>query len=246
MDCILTSIISPLLSLCGGLRTNSLESLILDNKGHTALDVSFFAHSHLSKLRHLELFCCTIPSWDHLTSQTTLLTTLKLFLQGVSPALTMPQLLSMLVSNPHLEKLEIYPVPNSNSDDDGFRSVPLQHLEELRLDGDTGQVFGLLSRLEHPEEMTAVTFNISHCVIADVLQMIGPYMDNHLRRRGRSQNGLGLCLSSSSFISFALGDGVGLYPSASEFLRMTSFLSLCTQWAPGLNPPRDIPRLWTD
>ena len=131
-----------------------------------------------------------------------------------------------LVSNPHLEKLEIYPVPNSNSDGDGFRSVPLQHLEELRLDGDTGQVFGLLSRLEHPEEMTTVTLNISHCVIAEVLQTIGPYMGDHLRRRGRSQNGLGLCLSSSGFIAFKLDDGVGLYPSASVFPRMTSFPSL--------------------
>ena len=103
--CILTSVISPLFSPCGGLRTNSLESLILDNEDHTVLDISFFAHSHLPKLRHLELICCTILSWDHLTSQTTLLTTLKLFLQGVSPSLTMPQLFSVLWRPLQLEKL---------------------------------------------------------------------------------------------------------------------------------------------
>ena len=228
MSSLLTSIISPLLSPRGGLRTNSLESLILYNEDDTPLDISFLAHSHLSRLRHLELAGCTVSSLEHLTSQSALLTTLKLFLD-TSPSPTMSQLLSMLACTPRLQNLALNPqaIPNGNGDSDGSYSVlPLLHLEELRLDGDPRQVFGLLHQLELPPKMGMLTLNVSHCVAADVPQTIGPYLRDHLRCRGKSRNGLGISLSSDSYITFNVGDAARLRPSTVLRSQMNSFASI--------------------
>lgn len=153
-DHLTTSVISPLLSPRGGLRTNNLESLILRSEDPIPVDVSFLAHSHLPKLRHLELDNWTVSSWDHLASQGKLLTTLALLRADFVPRPTMPQILSMLASNLHLRTLVLEPdtIPN---DDDGlsFR-MPLYHLEDLQLKGDVGQVVALLRRIEHPQEWT--------------------------------------------------------------------------------------------
>ncbi|KAF9653313.1 hypothetical protein BDM02DRAFT_3107899 [Thelephora ganbajun] len=227
MHCLLTSIIFPLLSSRGGLRTNSLESFILCNEDQTPLDVSFFAHSCLPKLRRLKLAGCIISSWDHLTPRTTLLTTLELFFDDVSPYPTMPQLLSILASNPHLQKLTLNPRAIPNDGGGGSSShVPLRHLQELRLEGGVEQVFGLLRRLEHPEKMGMLTLDLLYCSVADISQTIGPYLRNYLWCRGRSRNGLGLCLSSSSYITFSVGDATRLHPSTLISSRMTSFVSL--------------------
>jgi len=224
MSWLLTSIISPLLSPHGGLRTNNLESLVLYSEDHTPLDVSFFAHSHLSKLRHLELTGCTVSSLEHLTSQSTLLTTLELF-SDISPSPTIHQLLSMLASTPRLQKLTLnaQAIPNG---DGSCSVVPLPHLEELRLDGGPRQVFGLLRRLELPPKMGIVTLNVSHCVAADVSQTIGPYLQDHLRCRGRSRNGLGISLSSGSYIALNIGDAAKLRPPTTPSSRMNSFVSI--------------------
>ena len=231
MHCHLTSIISPLLSPCGGLRTNSLESLILWSEDETPLDVSFFAHSRLSKLQHLELSNCTVSSWDHLTSQTTLLTILHLFFNDASPMPTMPQLLSILAHNPNLQKLELnaQAIPKEDEDDeddDRSRQVPLRHLEELQLTGDLEQVFGLLRRLEYPQKMVNLSISLSHCVVADISQTIGPYLRDYLRRRGRSRNGLGLFTSSSNCIVFNVGDPGRIRPMVLEAARMASFVTI--------------------
>lgn len=164
-------------------------SLILDNEGEPPLDVAFFAHSHLSKLRHLELSGCSILSWDRLASQTTLLTSLVIFLPDDSLAPTMPQLLLIPASNPYLRKLKLNPqaIPESDDDGDGSSRVLLHHLEELRLDGDAaGEVFGPLRRLDHPKRVDIV-LNLSHCVVPDISQTIAPSLRDYLRRRGRSR-----------------------------------------------------------
>ena len=218
----LTSIITSLTSPSGGLRTNSLESLILSNEDSETVDVSFFAHSRLLKLRHLELVGCTIPSWDHLTSQTTLLATLKLFCDNASPTPTTPQLLSILASNPHLQNLELTARAIPDDGDGLSYQVPLHQLEELRLDGSVGQVFGLLRRLEYPKNMDDLSLNLSRCAIGDISQTIGPYIRDYLRRRGKSPNGLGLSLSFCGFILFRAGDASRPCPSQSG--RMAPFL----------------------
>lgn len=127
---LLISIISPLTSPGGGLLTNGLESLMLSNQDEVPLDVSFFARSRLSELRHLELSGCKISSWDHLASQTTHLTALRLFSDRVSPRSTILQLLSILASDPHLQDLALnaHTVPNDDGGGSSYQ-VPLRHLE---------------------------------------------------------------------------------------------------------------------
>jgi len=226
---LLASIISPLTSPRGELRTKSLESFIVRSEDNPTDVSDFFARSRLPKVRYLELVNCTISSWDHLTSQTTLLTTLKLSSNNASPTPTMPQLLSMLASNPHLQELKLNARAIPNDDGDGASyQVSLRHLEELRLDGDVGQVFRLLRRLECPQKMGKLSISLSHCMVADISHTIGPYLRDHLRRRGRSQNGLGLSLSHCGFglITFHVGDVGEFHPSTSESARMVSFLSI--------------------
>ena len=237
MHCLLTSIISPLLSSSGGLRTDSLESLILCSEDGTPLDVSFFAHSRLSKLRHFELSNCTVSSWDHLTSQTTLLTTLHLFFSAASPTPSMPQLLLVLSHNPNLQRLDLNTRAIPDDDDGQSYQVPLCHLEELQLNGDVGQVFGLLRRLEYPQKMDKLWLSLSHCVVADISQTVGPYLRDYLGRRGRSRNGLGVFISSSSCIVFRVGDPGRSHPKTLESARMASFVSI-TVWID--QAPRDV------
>jgi len=233
---LLTSVIDPLLSPYGGLRTNSLESLILDNEDFEGIvDASFVVCSHLSKLRCLKLVGCKISSWDYVMPQTTLLTTLKLTLDDTSPAPAMHQLLSMLGSNPHLQKLELNSpaIPENGDDDDGGGGggrgpyqVQLHHLEQLRLGGVVGRVLELLRRLEHPRKLRELFVGLSHCAVTDISQRIGPYLQDYLQRRGRSRDGLGLWFSSKSDIALHVGDAGSFYPSTSLSARMTSFVSI--------------------
>jgi len=226
---LLASIISPLLSSCGGLRISNLESLILRADCERPLDVSFFAHSHLPKLQYLEFFNWTISSWDHLASQHALLTTLALSPHDAAPTPTMPQLLSILTSTPHLQTL----VLNARAlpDDDGgepFSQVPLRHLEELRLEGrgTVRQIFEFLRRLDHPNKMGKLWIELSGFVADDIPQTIGPYLRDYVRRRGRSPNGLGVSLSICGFITFGAGDVGELHPSTSRLERMATFFFL--------------------
>lgn len=228
MHDLLTSVISPLLSPSGGLRTNSLVSLILDNEGEPPLDVAFFAHSHLSKLRRLELSGCSILSWDRLASQTTLLTSLVIFLPDDSLAPTMPQLLLILASNPYLRKLKLNPqaIPESDDDGDGSGRVLLHHLEELRLDGDAaGGSLRAVTSLRASQKVDIV-LNLSHCVVPDISQTIAPYLRDYLRRRGRSRRGLGLSLSCGGYITFIVGNASRMNPSTSISSRMVPFMSI--------------------
>ena len=248
MSCLLTSIISPLLSPGGGLKTNSLESLILGNEDNTPLDISFLAHSHLLRLRHLELVGCSAPSFEHLTSQATVLTTLQLFLDDSLPTPTMPQLLSFLASSPRLQNLTLNPHAIPNGGDDGDQShlvLPLPHMKKLRLDGDPRQVFGLLRLLEHPQKMDMLTLNLSHCVAVEVSRTIGPHLQGFLQSRGRSPNGLGLSLTTSSYITLNVGDAVRLQHSTSVLSQMNSFASI-TIGVDGALPEDALDRLTLD
>ena len=246
---LLSPIISPLLSQGGGLQTNRLESLILCNEDHTPLDVSFLAHSHLSKLRRLDLAGCTTRSWEHFASQIALLTTLVLFFDESTPTPTMPQLLSILASNPGLQILTLNSraIPDGNGDGgDSVHSVlQLHRLEGLRLDGDLRQVYGLLRRLELPKKMDELTLDVSHCVAADISQTIGSHLRGYLRCRGKPPNGLGIALSVGlNHITFKIGDVDRLRPSTS-LSGMNSFASI-TLGIGGALPDDDLDRLTLD
>jgi len=232
------SIISPLLSPCGGLRISNLESLILRPDCGRPLDVSFFAHSYLPKLQNLELVCWTISSWDHLALRPTLLTTLALSPHKTAPTPTTRQLLSILASTPHLQILVLN--ENALPDDDSdapFRQVPLHHLEEVHLEGcvDVRRGFGFLRRLDHPNRMDKLCMELSNFVAEDIPQTIGPYLRDYVRRRGESPNGLGISLSTYGIIVLGAGDVGKLHPSTSQSERMTTFLHL-TIWGQAAFP----------
>ena len=225
----LSSIISPLIVAREGARANSVESFILFNDDDTPVDTSdFFAHYYFPKLRHLELKNCRIASWDLLMSRTTVLTTLVLRLGYPSPPPTTSQLLSILASNPTLQKLSLS--KSAIPDDGGGKSpfqVPLHHLKKLKLAGGLRHVIGLLHRLDHPANMDKLNITICDCVIVDISQTIGPYLRDYVRRRGRSQNQLGLSVSKSGqHITLCAGDIGAIDPSSSVWGQVATFVKI--------------------
>ena len=191
---LLSSIISSLTTACKGVRSNSVESLILVQEFEGPLDISdFFANCRFPKLQHLRLSGCSITSWGLLTSRTTVLTTLSLHFYDSPPTPTTSQVLSILTSNPTLRKLSLseYAIPDDGGGESSLR-VPLHHLKELELDGGLQHVFRLLHRLDHPAKMDHLKITLSDCAVTDIPQTIGPYLRDHFRRRGRSRDGLGL------------------------------------------------------
>ena len=189
---LLSSIIAPLASSCEELRPNGIKSLILRNQGDGPVDISnFFAHYRFPKLRHLSLSNCAISSWDHLGSRTFVLTTLNLHFTYPSPIPTTSQILSILASNPALRKVALdgRAAPGDGGDKTSFR-VQLPHLKDLKLVGRLRHAVGLLYQLDHPRDMDVLSLTLYDADIADISQIIGPYLRDHLQRRDRPRNGL--------------------------------------------------------
>ena len=154
---ILCSILDSLTSNREEPRSSDIESFVLRNESDRPVCISkFFACYRFPKLRRLDLFDCAISSWDHLTSRTSVLTTLVLDVDRPShinytssPTPTTCQLLSILASNPTLRKVGL--VNRAIPDDGGGESsvrVQLHHLKELRLEGGLRDVIRLLDQLE--------------------------------------------------------------------------------------------------
>ena len=209
---LLSSIISSLTTVCEGVRSNSVESLILSSSDDEPVDISeFFARYRFPKLQYLRLDSCRITSWDLLTSRTTVLATLSLHFHNSSPTPTTSQLLSILTSNPTLRKLELsgHAIPNDGGGEPPLR-VLLHHLKEVRLDGGLQHVLGLLHRLDHPEKMDRLDITLSECASTDIPKTIGPYLRDHFRRRGRSRDGVGLRVSQfENTVVLYVGDMCG-------------------------------------
>ena len=234
---LLSSIISSLTAKCEGTRTNSVESVVLRTWGGTPIGVSdFFAHYRFPKLRCLDLKKCTIP-WDHLASRTGALTVLRLgFIRSSTP--TTSQLLSILASNPLLQKITLdeSAIPLGDGDTTSVR-VPLHNLKELELVGNPRNAIKFLHRLDYPRRMDDLTLTLGDCSVMEISQVIGPCLRDHLRGRGESQHGLGLFISSSlGFASFSpalvlhVGDVHGINPL---LRRMGTFMKIEV----GLNEP---------
>jgi hypothetical protein len=228
---LLRSIISPLTATSepDGVRPSRLESLILwDESIDTSVDVSdFFAHYRFPTLQRLELVNCTISSWDLITSRTSILTTLELCLSHPSPSPTTAQLLSILGSNPTLQKvrLEGYSVP-TDSDGGSSLRIPLHHLKELDLSGVLQDVIGLLRRLDHAENMD-LALDLRDAVVGDISQVLRPYLRDYLQQRSKSHNGLGLYVSWGDHeINFHADGGGRLNRSTLEPERMTPFMTI--------------------
>jgi len=211
---LLDAILSSLAAHCDGLRTNSLESFVLWNQGGTPADVSdFFAHYRFPKLRRLALSNCTISSWDHLTSRTTLLTTLQLTLDKIPPP-TASQLFSMLTSNPQLEELTLAEgvIPVDDNVAPSFR-VPFRRLKRFALAGNLSHLFRLLRQLECPERMDYLSIVAHDCTAPDIPRTIGPYLQDYIGRRGKSRKGLDIFLTYDTGITLHASD-VGESPSS--------------------------------
>jgi len=215
---LMRSILDSLTPVCEGLRPNSIESFILRNLNKVSIDVSdFFAHYRFPKLQRLDLSNCSISSWDHIISRTSILTTLKLDVNYPSPTSTTSQLLSLLSSNPALRRLALLrrAVPDDGGGEPSVR-VQLRHLKELRLDGGSRHVSNLLNQLDHPRNMDLLSLTLHGCDDVDASRVVGPYLWDYLRRRDRTQNGLDFSASSgyrtfrASHIKLRVGDAGGI------------------------------------
>ena len=231
---LLESIISPLTTDSEELQSSSVESFILQNGGSGGLvDISdFFANHRFPRLQRLEFYNCTISSWNLLTSRVTTLTILDLDLFTIEPTPTTSQVLSILVSNPTLRKVTLS-MEVTHADDDGRNPpprAPLYQLKELKLDGYPQGIFGLLDRLELPKRMGILDITLDECAVEDISQIIGPYIRDYLRRRGRSQLGLGLSISSEPDIELQAGDVDGIDFSVPAPARMNTFLDITIEF----------------
>ena len=188
----LGSITTPLTSNSEELRSDSIESFVLRDESDMSVDVSaFFAHYRFPKLRRLDLTGCAVSSRDGLTSRTCALTTLKLDLCFPSFTPTTSELLSILASNPALQKVALH--RRGVPDDGGGKSssrVQLRHLKGLELVGELQHIIGLLHYLDLPRNLEELDLSLDDCDTTDISLVIGSYLRDLLQRRDRPQNGL--------------------------------------------------------
>jgi hypothetical protein len=196
---LLTTIISSLIPEGGDVRSSSIESIVLSNT-----DVSdLFARYRFPKLHNLHLSVRSkISSWDHLKSTTMALTNISLNFSSITP--TTSQVLSLLASNPNLRSLTLSgPPTNDDGGDCPRHQLPLRHLKRVSLTGAFRHVFPFLLRLAFPERMDHGDFFLHQCTLQEVLEVIGPYIRDYLRRDVRFRDRLGMYVSSTSrYISF--------------------------------------------
>jgi len=238
---LLSSIISPLIASCKGIRSSSVESVVVNGSNwDPPVDISdFFAHYRFPKLKRLELIDCAISSWDLMTSRTSVLKTLDLYFDEPSSAPTTTQLLSILASSPTLQKVRLArrAVPDDGGDGSHFR-VSLHHLKTLNLSGDPRNVVGFLHRLDHVGSVD-LTLTLCNCAVGDISPLLGPYLRDYLQHRGRVHSGLGLCVSRhDSYIRFCAGDAGRIRPHALGSEQMASFLVIMI--CPNPSPPKDL------
>jgi len=235
---LINSILHPLAANCKGIQSNGIESLVLWNRDDVGpVEVSnFFARYRFPKLQRLDLTNCKISSWDHLISRTSVLTTLKLDFTHPSPiptpTPTTSQLLSILSSNPALRRVALLrrAIPNDSGGESS--RVQLRHLKELRLGGDLRCVLKLLDRLDHPRNMNLLSLDFRGCNVADISQIIGPHLRDHLQCCDRSQNGLNLFISSGNpayrepHITFHAGDASEINFSAPSRVQVNTTIAI--------------------
>ena len=195
----LTAIISSLTPDEGGQNKN-IESIVLGSWGLTSVDISnFFARSHLSALRFLDL--CgefRISSWDHLASRTTLLTTLSLRISTSppSPTLTAPQLFWILAGNPGLQELALSGAALPDVVGGPMPKVLLRNLKILSLKGGFRQL-GLLDKLILPAPLDRIDLSGSDYTVEHASQILAPYIRDYFRWDARFQDRLKVSTSTS-------------------------------------------------
>lgn len=190
---LLPSVISWLTPDSEGVHRRSIESIDLQSMANRVLDLSiFFARLHLPRLNSL-LLCGVLrmPSWDHLIPQTTLLTTLSLDIEDVSPTPppTTAQLLSILISNPGIQDLSLIDsaIPEDDGDESTFQ-VPFPRLKKLCLRGGLRPTLRLFGRLSFPDTFHRLELVPLDSRVEDISE-VAPYLRDYLQRarglRGR-------------------------------------------------------------
>ena len=231
---IVRSILESLTSDCEEVRSSSMESFILWNRNMVSMGVSgFFARYRFPKLQRLDLRNCSIKSWDHLTSRTSALVTLKLDFNSPSPTPTVSQSLSILSSNPALRRVALHrrAIPDHAGGESSSR-VQLHQLKHLHLDGDLRHVFNLLNRLDLPRNMGVLSLTLHRCDIADASRVVGPSVRDHILRRDRAQNGLEFATSSgyltyrTSHAKLRVGDASGINFSDPPQSQISTFVEI--------------------
>jgi len=168
------------------------------------MDVSdFFARHHFPKLRYLYLFNnFRISCWDHLNSHTTALTELFLDQNNTTPLSAVPttsQILSLLASNPNIRSLTLqWLTVSDDSGNDSTSLVPLCHLKRLCLVGEFREVFPIVHRLELPQRIDNARIEFHECEFEEADEIIGPYIQDYLRRDPRFKDRLEISASSGS------------------------------------------------
>ena len=194
---LLDSVIDVLANNSEELRSNSVESFVVRNSGHKPDGVNafnFFVRRHFPKLRRLDLIDCEIGSWHRLASRTSTLTTLNLDFSLSSLTPTTSQLRALLAYNPALQRVALIKCAIPDDGASSFR-VQLRHLKDLHLEGDLRNIIGLLHQLDHPRNMDNLSLTPCGYDLADISQIVGPYLRDHLQHRDGLQNGLNLSIS---------------------------------------------------
>jgi hypothetical protein len=75
-------------------------------------------------------------------------------------------------------------IPHDNGD--GPAAPALLHHLKLSPNRNFHPVFGLLRRLDHLDAMDEMTPFVFHCTAGDILETLGPYIQDHIRRNRRS------------------------------------------------------------
>ena len=187
---LVTSILSTLTPDDEDVQCSGIESIVL-----RCVDVSeFFARHRFPKLWHLNLSTgVTISSWEDIGLHTTALTNLSLTIEDISHVLTTPQLLSILASNPRLQRLTLSGNMIPRDREDGSTvPVPLRHLKKLSLNGEFHPVFQLLRWLDHPETIYEMNLYVSRCTVEDISRTLGPYVRDYTRRDERFRDELAI------------------------------------------------------
>ena len=179
---LLAAIVSFLTPSEEGTQEKCVESIIL-RTGELPNLSNFFAWSRLPKLQRLHLVGVIHTSVGiHLMSQTTRLTSLNLCNLWAPPPLSIPQLLSILLSNPNLRALSLADAMLPSDIDESEIRVPLRRLKTMTLCGEFHPVFSLLQRLELPAALNRMELIFNDpLVVEDISRTLGPYMQNRLR-----------------------------------------------------------------
>ena len=182
---LLNYIISSITTEGDETRSISVESFRLLNIGGPRVNVSnFFSRYHFPRLQHLNISGFIISLSVLLESRITSLTTLALTANRSSSLPTLSQMLSILSTNPNLQSLSLSheSVPDVGNDGPSSK-IQLCHLKTLKLEHNLRRVFGLLNHLELPDKMDDLQLSLSEYLPSDLLQTLGPYLGNHVRRR---------------------------------------------------------------